>query len=55
MANVTKPIILDETGQAILEELQNLVATRNNIGTTTTDPGEGASLETNHLLIVIEE
>lgn len=53
MANVTSPIILDSTGQAIATAIANL--NTGLVTTTDTDPGEGAPLSSGHLLIVVEE
>lgn len=56
MANVvTKPIALDETLQDVVSQLEIISAkTGSSVQTTTVDPGEGSTLATNNLLIVIE-
>lgn len=57
MANVvTKPIALDETLQDVVTQLAAINAkTGYSIQTTVTDPGEGSTLATNSLLVVVEE
>lgn len=57
MANtVTKPMALDETLQDVVTQLTAINSkTGYAIQTTTTDPGEGSTLATNSLLVVVEE
>jgi len=56
MAQVTEPIALDSTLQDVVTQLTQINAkTGYAVQTTTTDPGEGSTLATNSLLVVVEE